>query len=220
MAANESGPPALVNIGIPIPQTLATLDDIFNRRQDRKAAPVENFFANLRDDLEVIDTAVKALDDKFIALVVAYSDKDIIGDPVRLKELGKETKQYLTVSEIVPRLELSMGAIEGVAKNPNIAVPGHGLITVPAQLQIILTELSGDNGRLVTYRNNLRLGVTSGIGWEWLLQLYNLAEKDNWKPNAKGEEDILALAYTALNVYTFELSGQIHRLVGQARLYC
>ncbi len=217
MAASESGPPALINIGVPIPETLATLDIILQRRQDRKVAPVEKFFADLRDDLDVIDIAVKALDDKFIALVVAYSNKDIIEDPVRLKVLGEETKRYLTVSEIVPRLELSMGVIEGVAKNQNIAVPGHGPIAVPAQLQAILTALWG---WLVNYRNSLRLGVTSGVGWQWLSDLYARVEKDNWKPDAKEREDILALAYNALNFYTFEVSGQIRRLLGQARLYC
>jgi hypothetical protein len=207
MAAN-GGSPALININLSIAETITAIDKIVERIAARKAAQQQDFFADLRDNLDVIYAAVNALDNMFVVLVDAYSDKDIIDNPGYLKELGQLTKSYLTTYQIVQRFEPSKGAIQGAANDPHISAP---------QLKTALSTLSW---KLEEYRNSLGFhGITSGIGWQWLLPLYQRAEQSNWVLDAQGKADILALAYNALNVITFELSGEIRRLIGQARLY-
>jgi hypothetical protein len=64
---------------------IGAIDKIMERREARKAAQEEDFFADLRDVLEAIAKAVNALEDLFVILVLAYADKDIIEDPAQLK---------------------------------------------------------------------------------------------------------------------------------------
>lgn len=207
MAANGGGP-ALVSINLSIADAITAIDKIMERREARKAAQEEDFFADLRDYLEVIATAVKALDDVFENLVLAYADKDIIEDPAQLKKLGKITYEYLRKRTILNRFEECKNAIIRLAKDPQLDV----LIPLKEALQNLSVEL-------VTYRQGLGEKGLTGVGLEWLEQLRWYAESMNWRLDAQGEANILGIAHNALVSYDGSLSGKILGSLGQARLY-
>ncbi len=116
--AENGGSPALVSIGLSIPETITAIDKIVERREVRKAAQEKNFFADIRDDLDVVDAAIQALDNTFADLVNAFSNEDIIEDPVQLKELVGLTESYMRTYKVVPRFERSIGTIRSLAGDP------------------------------------------------------------------------------------------------------
>ncbi len=116
--AENGGSPALVSIGLSIPETITAIDKIVERREVRKAAQEKNFFADIRDDLDVVDAAIQALDNTFADLVNAFSNEDIIEDPVQLKELVGLTESYMRTYKVGPRFERSIGTIRSLAGDP------------------------------------------------------------------------------------------------------
>ena len=65
--------------------------------------------------------------------------------------------------------------------------------------------------------------MNSGVGWAWLVRLSDVASQSrsrNWRLDAQVEARILDLVNEVLYNYPFfKLSGEIRRLVGQARFY-
>jgi hypothetical protein len=206
MAVN--GGPALVSINLSIADAITAIDKIMERREARKAAQEEDFFADLRDVLDAIAKAVNALDDLFVNLVLAYADKDIIVDPAQLKELGKITYDYLSKRNILHRFDDCKGAIEGLAKDSHLNV----LIPLNNALQNLRVELK-------IYRQGLGEKGLTGVDLEWLESLRWYAESKNWQLDTQGEAYILDVARAALDSYALESSGKIRGYLGQARLY-
>lgn len=204
----SEGLPALVQIEINLAETITAIEAAVQRIKDRKAQQVDNFFADLRDELEVIENAVNRLDQTFVALVAAYADEDIINNPAILKELGRITRNYLEQQNILPSFEHSIGVIQGLAFDPKVIVY-H-------QLGKALTELSP---RLDTYRSRLGLTGWTGVGLDVLKELLRHAGTNNWAPDDQTKQTILDRAEYALLNYPLELSGEIRRYLGQAQFY-
>jgi hypothetical protein len=192
-----------VKIDLGIEGCLRFVDDVVSRRDKRK----ENFLDNLNDDLEVISKVISTLDNLFIDLAGGFANKDVVENPVRLQAHVEETFKYLRRRELLPILEERLGALNTAAYDERLQSKVH------REMVLSLRSLVR---RLAQYRDELGRGTMTGVGQKQDWNLVTLREC------AQGyRQDIPVaiqdVAEEVLRNHDFDLSDNIHRLVGALR---
>jgi len=199
-----------VKVDVGIAEAIRAIDEIVARRQSRKTKALADFAAILSDDLDVCSEIVKTLDSLFIKLVRGFSDVKITNDPSLLSSHVRETREYLSRRELLPRLEECIGAIKTASKDSRLKSRDH------SELVSTLRSLAS---RLEFYRNKLGRGAMTGVGQTEDWNLETLCEHALGCQYGGGKLT-LAIEEIAEEVFRnqdFDISDNIHRLIGTVR---
>lgn len=189
---------SIITIDLGIAETIQVIDAILSRRQNRDDNRKEDFVQNVKDDIELVSLTVNALDNAFIILVQKYGDEAVIGDPRKLKVLVQETDNYLKRRDLLPKLQIQVGAINAAS---------HHRFVANTKAQEILEHLAVS---LKDYRDRLGYGIT-GVGHGFLEQLQYYAQNN---PN---QTLLSSIANQAFRQQDFGLSGHMNNLIGLLR---
>jgi hypothetical protein len=203
--------PFSVKIDLGIAEVVRVVDGIFTRRHNRNTEALADFASNLADDLDASSEIVKALDDFFIKLVRGFSSTKITQDPVMLSDHVEETRKYLSQRELLPRLEECIGAIKAASLDSRLKSRGH------SELVRALRSLAS---RLQLYRENLGRGARTGVGQTEDWNLETLCERALACSYGGGRLALSVdeIAEEVSRNHDFDVSDNIHRLVGTARM--
>jgi hypothetical protein len=204
--------PLSVKIDLGIAEVVRSVDAIFARRHNRKTEALADFASNLSDDLDVCSEIVKALDNLFIELVRGFSSAEITNVPALLSGHVEETRKYLSRRELLPRLEECIGAIKTASLDSRLKSQDH------RALVLALRSLAS---RLQFYRDKLGMGAITGVGQTEDWNLETLCERALGYQYGGGK---LALAVEAIaeevfRNHDFDVSDNIHRLIGTVRTH-
>lgn len=202
--------PISVKVDLGIAETVRVVDEMLSRRRNHRSEALADFVANLCDGLDASSEIVKALDNIFIELVRGFASKTITGDQTLLNTHIEETRKYLTGRNLLPRLEDCIGVISAASVDP--------LMRDRAYRDIVSTLRSLTN-RLQFYRDQLGRGGITGVGQtrEWNLE--TLCERSLKYQYGGGKIDITIedMAEEVLRNHDFDVSDNLHRLIGKAR---
>ncbi len=201
-----------VKVDLGIADVVRVVDGILVRRRQRKTEALADFAANLSDDLDVCSEIVKALDGLFIELVGGFSSAKITHDPALLSGHVEETRKYLKQRELLPRLEECLGAIKTASLDTRLRGPNH---------RDLVKALRSLASRLQLYRDQLGKGAVTGVGQTEDWNLETLCERVRGSPYGGGKLDLSveAIAEEVFRNHDFDVSDNIHRLIGTVRTH-
>lgn len=202
--------PISVKVDLGIAETVRTVDKILLRRRNRKSEALADFVANLSDGLEASSEIIKTLDNIFIELVRGFASKTITGDQTLLDAHVEETRKYLTSRDLLPRLEDCIGVISAASVDSRMK---------DRTFRDIVSTLRSLTARLQLYRDQLGRGGVTGVGQTQEWNLETLCERSLKYEYGGGKIDITIadMAEEVLRNQDFDVSDNIHRLIGKAR---
>jgi hypothetical protein len=202
--------PPSVKVDLGIADVLRAVDAILDRRRNRKTEALTDFASNLSDDLDVCSKIVNALDSLFIELVRGFSNPRITHDPALLGGHVEETREYLTRRDLLPRLEECIGGIKASSLDPRLKSQDH------RELVLTLRSLAS---RLKFYRDELGKGAITGVGQTQDWNLETLCERALGYQYGGGmlALEVEEIAEEVFRNHDFDVSDNIHRLIGTAR---
>ncbi|HEC36710.1 hypothetical protein LCGC14_0517730 [marine sediment metagenome] len=198
---------SIVNVKFNVDKCLKAIDDIFKRRRDRK----ENFVQDVSDSLDAIHEIIKTMNNIFLMLVGNFTNKKVTSNSKRLSKLIEETNKYLSIQDLLPKLQDGIGIIEGVAKDQRFK---------DKKYSIIKSDLLDLKKRVEEYREELGKGGITGVGMKEEWNLMTLIEKVNGIDNTPVMEQapIEKIAKRVQYNFNSDLSDDIYRLIGKIRI--
>ncbi len=202
--------PSSLKVDLGIADVVRVVDEILTRRHNRSTEALAGFASNLSDDLDVCSEIVKALDGLFIELVRGFSSTNITHDPALLSAHVEETRKYLSRRDLLPRMEECIGAIKAASLDSRLKSGDH------RELVLALRSLAS---RLQLYRDNLGKGAVTGVGQTEDWNLETLCERALGYQYGGGRlaSPVEEIAEEVFRNHDFDVSDNIHRLIGTAR---
>jgi len=193
-----------INVELGIGDTIRAINEILQQPKDQLIKKQDESLTALRQQLEIVFTVVTKLEDLYIEILRGFKNEEILRDPNALKAHVAQTNVFLESKKLIPYLEKSMGAIDGVAFNPRFEV---------ADYQKMVEGLRDLRGKLHTFRGALGRGGLTAPGLWQLIQLCTLAEQQ-LASSAPVNPEIAQTARRAFDEYNWQLSSDIRRLIG------